>query len=87
MAGETLDVVWFDEEPAPEIYTEGLTRTNATNGMAYMTFTPLQGMSEVVMRFLHEVVSGSARHVHDDRRRGALHTGAARSHRRILSGA
>ena len=52
--GETLDVVWFDEEPAPEIYTEGLTRTNATGGMAYMTFTPLQGMSEVVMRFMHE---------------------------------
>ena len=59
--GETLDVVWFDEEPAPEIYTEGLTRTNATNGMAYMTFTPLQGMSEVVMRFLHE--SSPDRHV------------------------
>lgn len=52
--GETLDVVWFDEEPAPEIYTEGLTRTNATGGMSYMTFTPLQGMSEVVMRFLSE---------------------------------
>src|SRR5262245_834467 len=26
--GETLDFVWFDEEPPPEIYTEGLTRTN-----------------------------------------------------------
>lgn len=52
--GETLDVVWFDEEPDAGIYTEGLTRTNATGGMAYMTFTPLQGMSEVVMRFLSE---------------------------------
>ena len=52
--GETLDVVWFDEEPPPDIYTEGLTRTNATGGMAYMTFTPLLGMSEVVMRFLNE---------------------------------
>lgn len=51
--GETLDIVWFDEEPPPDIYTEGLTRTNATGGMAYMTFTPLLGMSEVVMRFLH----------------------------------
>jgi phage terminase large subunit-like protein len=53
--GETLDVVWFDEEPPADIYTEGLTRTNATGGMAYMTFTPLLGMSEVVMRFLNEV--------------------------------
>jgi phage terminase large subunit-like protein len=52
--GETLDVVWFDEEPPAAIYTEGLTRTNATGGMAYMTFTPLLGMSEVVMRFLTE---------------------------------
>jgi phage terminase large subunit-like protein len=51
--GETLDIVWFDEEPPPDIYTEGLTRTNATGGMAYMTFTPLLGMSEVVMRFLN----------------------------------
>jgi phage terminase large subunit-like protein len=51
--GETLDIVWFDEEPPPDIYTEGLTRTNATGGMAYMTFTPLLGMSEVVRRFLH----------------------------------
>lgn len=50
--GETLDWVWFDEEPPPAIYTEGLTRTNATNGIVWMTFTPLQGMSEVVHRFL-----------------------------------
>ena len=26
--GETLDWVWFDEEPPIEIYLEGLTRTN-----------------------------------------------------------
>jgi phage terminase large subunit-like protein len=52
--GETLDIVWFDEEPPADIYTEGLTRTNATGGMVYMTFTPLLGMSEVVLRFLHE---------------------------------
>lgn len=50
--GETLDVVWFDEECPADIYAEGLTRTNATGGMAYMTFTPLQGMSDVVRRFL-----------------------------------
>ncbi len=50
--GETLDFVWFDEEPPMDIYMEGLTRTNATDGMAYMTFTPLLGMSEVVGMFL-----------------------------------
>jgi phage terminase large subunit-like protein len=52
--GETLHVVWYDEEPPQDIYTEGLTRTNATRGMVYMTFTPLLGMSEVVRRFLDE---------------------------------
>ena len=30
--GETLDWVWFDEEPPDGIYTEGLTRTNAIAG-------------------------------------------------------
>lgn len=50
--GETLDWLWFDEEPPQDIYTEGLTRTNATGGIAWMTFTPLMGMSEVVCRFL-----------------------------------
>jgi phage terminase large subunit-like protein len=46
--------VWFDEEPPLDIYIEGLTRTNATGGMAYLTFTPLLGMSEVVSLFLRE---------------------------------
>lgn len=50
--GETLDYVWFDEEPPSDIYTEGLTRTNATGGFVFLTFTPLLGMSDVVMRFL-----------------------------------
>lgn len=49
---ETLDFVWFDEEPPFDIYMEGLTRTNATSGMVYLTFTPLLGMSEVVAMFL-----------------------------------
>jgi phage terminase large subunit-like protein len=48
---ETLDFVWFDEEPPLEIYTEGLTRTNATGGMVYLTLTPLLGMSDVMMLF------------------------------------
>lgn len=50
--GETLDGVWFDEEPPLDIYMEGLTRTNATGGIVYLTFTPLLGMSDVVSMFL-----------------------------------
>lgn len=52
--GETLDWLWFDEEPPEDIYSEGLTRTVATKGMAFMTFTPLKGRSSVVLRFLDE---------------------------------
>jgi phage terminase large subunit-like protein len=52
--GETLDVVWLDEEPAAEIYTECLTRTNVGSNPVFMTFTPLLGVSEVVRRFLME---------------------------------
>ena len=52
--GETLDLVWFDEEPDRDIYDEGLTRTNATNGMVFLTFTPLKGMSDVVFAFIQE---------------------------------
>lgn len=52
--GETLDWIWFDEEPPMDIYSEGLTRTAATKGICFMTFTPLQGPTEVVNRFLDE---------------------------------
>jgi phage terminase large subunit-like protein len=52
--GASLDLLWLDEECDADIYMEALTRTNATNGMLYMTFTPLRGVSEVVRRFLHE---------------------------------
>lgn len=50
--GETLHGVWFDEEPPMDVYMEGLTRTNATDGIVMLTFTPLKGMSDVVRLFL-----------------------------------
>ena len=52
--GETLDFCWLDEESPMDIYMEALTRTNATGGMLYMTFTPLLGMSDVVMMFIND---------------------------------
>jgi len=51
LQAETLDVVWMDEEPPYDIYAEAVTRTNASNGMIMLTFTPLEGMSEVVRLF------------------------------------
>ena len=49
--GASLDLVWFDEEPPMEVYMEGLTRTNATGGLVFATFTPLLGRTALVERF------------------------------------
>lgn len=50
--GTEQDGIWLDEEPPLEIYTECLLRTMTNNGMVMLTFTPLLGMSEVVLTFL-----------------------------------
>lgn len=49
---DTVDGIWFDEEPPLDIYTEGLTRTNVVMGPIMLTMTPLLGMSETVLRFI-----------------------------------
>jgi phage terminase large subunit-like protein len=50
--GDTLDGIWYDEEPPEDIYAEGYTRIVLNQGMSLMTFTPLLGRSKVVNRFL-----------------------------------
>lgn len=50
--GTELDGIWDDEEPPEDIYGEQLIRTATTNGMLLLTFTPLGGMSKVVMSFM-----------------------------------
>jgi phage terminase large subunit-like protein len=50
--GEAKHFVWCDEEPPMDIYTEILYRLLTTKGLAWTNFTPLLGMSEVVMSFL-----------------------------------
>jgi phage terminase large subunit-like protein len=56
--GTEMDVIWLDEEPPLDIYTECVLRTmdtsgtGAHNGILMLTFTPLLGMSETVMQFL-----------------------------------
>lgn len=56
--GNEVDVIWLDEEPPIEVYTECLIRTADTtgtdshSGIIMLTFTPLEGMSETVLAFL-----------------------------------
>jgi phage terminase large subunit-like protein len=59
--GEAKDFIWCDEEPPMDVYVEMLYRLLTTKGLAWTTFTPLLGMSEVVSSFL-EPESDASRH-------------------------
>lgn len=52
--GDTLDFVWYDEEPPKEIYSEGMARLRE-GGMSYLTFTPLLGKTQVVLSFTDNI--------------------------------
>jgi|694.fasta_scaffold02351_2 phage terminase large subunit-like protein len=52
--GTEQDIIWLDEEPPLDIYTECLLRTMTNDGMVMLTFTPLLGMSATVMAFLKD---------------------------------
>lgn len=49
--GKPVDLVWGDEEPPMDIYTEMLARITATDGSIYVTFTPMNGITELWQRF------------------------------------
>ena len=50
-ASDTLHVLHCDEEPPGSKWNEGLARLTATGGIAFITTTPLQGMTEVIRHF------------------------------------
>jgi len=56
---DTVEGIWFDEEPPLDLYSEGITRTNVAQGPVIVTFTPLLGMSDVVKRFMVDKQVGS----------------------------
>ena len=47
-----MDIIWLDEEPPMSIYAECLLRTMVSNGLILLTFTPLLGLTELVLLFL-----------------------------------
>jgi phage terminase large subunit-like protein len=53
--GTSQHGIWLDEEPPMDVYGECLMRTATTNGIIMLTFTPLAGLSDVVMSFLPEM--------------------------------
>jgi phage terminase large subunit-like protein len=50
--GTEQEVIWLDEECPIDIYGECIIRTMTTNGVIMLTFTPLMGLSEVVLNFM-----------------------------------
>lgn len=50
--GTEQHLIWLDEECPQDVYGECLVRTATTSGIIILTFTPLDGLSEVVMSFL-----------------------------------
>lgn len=46
--------IWLDEEPPQDVYTECLLRLMTTFGLMLLTFTPLSGVSEVVLQYMDE---------------------------------
>lgn len=50
--GTEQDVILLDEEPPADVYEECTIRTMTTKGIILLTFTPLQGVSDVVRKFM-----------------------------------
>lgn len=52
--GTERDIVWMDEEPPEDIYTEAVMRTMTTKGIVLCTFTPLKGLTDVALSYMPE---------------------------------
>ena len=54
--GTAQHVIWLDEEPPEDILTESILRTAETTdfpgGMVMLTFTPIQGLTPLILSFL-----------------------------------
>ena len=57
---DAVHFILLDEEPSLAIYSEALMRTLTTDGHVALVFTPLQGMSEVVLSYLPDGMTAKA---------------------------
>ncbi len=51
--------IWLDEESPQDVYTECLTRTATTQGIVLITFTPLEGVTQMVSDFTKKAEEGA----------------------------
>ena len=63
--GTAKHFIHFDEEPPAEVYGEAIIRTMTTNGLIYVTCTPLQGLTAFIQDFMDEAVTETKEEVED----------------------
>ena len=77
MQAESVDWIWIDERCSEEIYSELIARTTATDGIVFLSYTPLKGGGELTYRFLNEysadridirIDAQDAKHISPERR-------------------
>ncbi len=57
---DEIDFIWLDEEPGAKLYTASRMRLMTTGGRMILTFTPLEGHTEVVEGFYDETERAAA---------------------------
>jgi phage terminase large subunit-like protein len=77
LQSESVDLIWIDEQPAEELYSELYARTTATDGIIVVTYTPVLGEGALTHRFLKEpspdraeirITADEAKHITPERR-------------------
>lgn len=80
MQSESVDWIWVDERCSEEIYSELMARTTATDGIVFLSYTPLKGGGELTYRFLNEysadradigIEASQAKHISAERGRSS----------------
>jgi phage terminase large subunit-like protein len=77
LQSESVHLIWIDEQPAEELYSELFARTTATDGIIIVTYTPIMGAGALTHRFLNEpspdraeirITADEAKHISLERR-------------------
>jgi phage terminase large subunit-like protein len=77
LQSESVSLIWIDEQPSEELYSELYARTTATDGALIVTYTPIQGAGALTHRFLKEpspdraeirITAEEAQHITPERR-------------------
>jgi phage terminase large subunit-like protein len=58
--GTAKHLIWMDEEPPEDVYSECMARLMTTSGSMLCTFTPLEGLSNVVLRYMPHMAPAAA---------------------------